>query len=252
MAEGRMLKRRITLSKKMAALNTDKARLLWFYMLPFTDVEGRINADPEDIRDEILRKQRKGYVVSTIQTCLEELHRVGLIILYQNETGQYLQFTRHAKEQNLRRDREAESQIPAPLPEDSGSSPAISKVKLSKVKLSEDKDKNPPTPQGGNGFEVFWKAYPRKVGKGHARKAWQKLKPSKSLIVDILAKIEAFKRTDQWTKENGQYIPYPATWLNQERWDDEIRNNRDGKRSDPNRRGPAGNEHDGRSEPFIR
>jgi hypothetical protein len=57
MAEGRMLKRRITLSKKMAALKTDKARLLWFYMLPFTDVEGRINADPEDIRDEILRKQ---------------------------------------------------------------------------------------------------------------------------------------------------------------------------------------------------
>jgi hypothetical protein len=142
MAEGRMLKRRITLSKKMAALKTDKARLLWFYMLPFTDVEGRINADPEDIRDEILRKQRKGYTLGRIQECLLDLDGVGLIILYGDERGQYLQLTRHGEEQKINRNREAKSKIPAPLTEDSGVIQS-NRVKLSKVKLSKDKDNTP-------------------------------------------------------------------------------------------------------------
>jgi hypothetical protein len=72
MADGRMLKRRITKSKKLAALKTDKARLLWFYLLPFTDVEGRMEADPEDIRDEIIRKQRKGFTLQAIENSLQE------------------------------------------------------------------------------------------------------------------------------------------------------------------------------------
>ncbi len=114
MAEGRMLKRKITQSKKMAALKTDKARLLWLYLLPFTDVDGRIEADTEDIRENILRMQRKGYSVSTIQTCLEDLHDVGLITLYTVESQQYLEYTKFGKEQKLRRDKEAESTIPDP------------------------------------------------------------------------------------------------------------------------------------------
>ena len=141
-----MLKRRITLSKKMAALKTDKARLLWFYMLPFTDVEGRINADPEDIRDEILRKQRSGYTSVRIQQCLLDLDAVGLIILYSDGCNQYLEFTRFKDEQNLNPKREAKTQIPAPLTEDSGviqsNHVKLSKVKLSKVKLSKGKVSN--------------------------------------------------------------------------------------------------------------
>lgn len=145
MAQGRMLKRRITLSKKMAALRTDKAPLLWFYMLPFTDVEGRIDADPEDIRDEILRKMRRGWTKEKIQDCLEQLHEVGLIILYSIDGKQYLQFTRHEEEQSLRRDKEAKSTLPAPLPDQSRPTPALklsnsnsnSKVKLSKKEYKE-------------------------------------------------------------------------------------------------------------------
>lgn len=139
MAEGRMLKRRITASKKMAALKTDKSRLLWFYMLPFTDVDGRIVADCEDIKDEIIRKQRKGYSLNKIEECLQDLYRVGLIALYSINGVRYLEITRFWDEQSHNPDREAKSPIPAPTPEHSGviqSTP----LKLSKVKLSLSKD----------------------------------------------------------------------------------------------------------------
>ena len=138
MAEGRMLKRRITASKKMALLKTDKARLLWFYILPFTDVDGRIIADCEDIRDEIIRKQRKGYSLNKIEECLQDLYSVGLIVLYSVNGMRYLEITRFWDEQSHNPDREAESAIPAPtqgaLTERSENTP----LKLSKVKLSKD------------------------------------------------------------------------------------------------------------------
>lgn len=135
MAQGRMLKRKITRSKKMAKLKTDKARLLWFYMLPYTDVDGRVEADPEDIKDEILRKQRKGFTINRIKECLQDLHKVGLIVLYDTNNKKYLQYTRFANEQNLRRDKEAESEIPAPRPEQSSPSPAAPTLSLSNNKV---------------------------------------------------------------------------------------------------------------------
>ena len=38
----------------------------------------------------------------------------------------------------------------------------------------------------------------------------------------VLKAIEAQKHSAQWQRDNGQYIPYPATWLNQGRWEDEV------------------------------
>jgi hypothetical protein len=67
-------------------------------------------------------------------------------------------------------------------------------------------------------FEDFWYKYPKKVGKQEAIKAWKKAKP------DILQVIDALNwqiPSKQWQAENGKYIPNPATYLNQGRWEDE-------------------------------
>jgi len=72
-------------------------------------------------------------------------------------------------------------------------------------------------------FQRFWSAYPSKVGKGAARKAWDKLKPDDALTDRMLAAIATQQLSDQWTRDGGRYIPHPATWLNQERWEDEIK-----------------------------
>lgn len=71
-------------------------------------------------------------------------------------------------------------------------------------------------------FLVFWRVYPKKVGKQDALKSFKKIKPSKELLDKMVAVIEEAKNTEQWTKNNGQYIPNPATWLNQGRWEDDI------------------------------
>ena len=77
----------------------------------------------------------------------------------------------------------------------------------------------PISPPQGASFERFWAAYPRKVGKQAAKKSFERVKVP---LETLLAAIERQKGSDQWTKNNGQFIPHPATWLNQGRWDDEI------------------------------
>jgi len=70
-----------------------------------------------------------------------------------------------------------------------------------------------------DGFNQFWEAYPKKVGRDAALKSWEKVKPS---IDDVINALAWQKRTDQWSKNNGQYIPNPSTYLNQGRWKDEM------------------------------
>ena len=71
-------------------------------------------------------------------------------------------------------------------------------------------------------FARFWSVYPRHVAKPNARKAFDKINPDDGLLETMIQAIEQQKRSDQWTRDNGQYIPHPATWLNQRRWEDET------------------------------
>ncbi|MDO5558109.1 MAG: hypothetical protein Q4F95_00770 [Oscillospiraceae bacterium] len=71
-------------------------------------------------------------------------------------------------------------------------------------------------------FNMFWKAYPKKTAKPKAKKAFEKLKADESTLNNIIKAVEKSKKTYNWIKENGQYIPYPATYLNQRRWEDET------------------------------
>ena len=70
-------------------------------------------------------------------------------------------------------------------------------------------------------FEDFWKLYPKKKGKESAKKAWEKLNPSDELVETILSAVQKQASSSDWTKDGGQFIPYPATWLNGHRWEDE-------------------------------
>lgn len=72
------------------------------------------------------------------------------------------------------------------------------------------------------GFDEFWDAYPKKRAKDDAVKAFSKRKPDRDLLAQMLKAIETQRRSDDWAKDNGQFIPYPATWLNDGRWMDEI------------------------------
>ena len=72
-------------------------------------------------------------------------------------------------------------------------------------------------------FEEFWNLYPRKEGKGAAKQKWEKIKPDAELFEKIINAVkDNIDRNPQWKRDNGQFIPHPATWLNQGRWDDDI------------------------------
>ncbi len=70
-------------------------------------------------------------------------------------------------------------------------------------------------------FQKFWKSYPRKKDKQTAEKAWMKLSPDAALVEKIIAYIEEAKKSPDWTNSNGQYIPYPAKFINNRRWEDQ-------------------------------
>ena len=83
-------------------------------------------------------------------------------------------------------------------------------------------------------FERFWSCYPRKVGKGSAEKSWKKLNPEDPLFNQIILAVDAQVRhrhkVDEFNRnaKHERYRkfipdwPHPSTWLNQQRWLDEI------------------------------
>lgn len=69
-------------------------------------------------------------------------------------------------------------------------------------------------------FEQFWDYYNYKVNRAAAVKAWDALKPDDALIDHMARTLKKQKKSDLWKKGVG--VPYPATWLHNERWKDAV------------------------------
>jgi predicted phage replisome organizer len=86
---------------------------------------------------------------------------------------------------------------------------------------TQNKEQDVPTTEAVfDSFSQFWLSYPKKIAKESARKAWKKI--NLELFDTIMNALVQHKKSAQWLKDDGQYIPMPATWLNQKRWEDEI------------------------------
>lgn len=155
MADGRMLKKQISRSKKLAELKTDSARLLYTWIIPHLDVKGRLEADPHLVKGEIVPRIAT-FDLENIQEYLEDMAEVGLIKLYQHEGDQFLELVKFSDHQHLREEKEGRSHIPSPdnsgttpgeLPDNSGTTPAQGKArqeKLREVKQREVRSKTGP------------------------------------------------------------------------------------------------------------
>lgn len=69
-------------------------------------------------------------------------------------------------------------------------------------------------------FNEFWNIYPKKKDKDRAQKAFMRIKPNEELFAQMKCALDKHKRSAQW--QDAQYIPYPSTWLNGKRWEDEV------------------------------
>lgn len=99
-------------------------------------------------------------------------------------------------------------------------------------------------------FDLFWQTYPKKRNKVTAKKAFIKINPDAELFKRMIESLHVFKRSNDWRKNQGQYIPYPSSWLNGRRWEDEdelIENenggNNNGQRTEGNNTKGFGEKH---------
>ncbi len=69
-------------------------------------------------------------------------------------------------------------------------------------------------------FSDFWAAYPRRVARKDAETAWRKIDAGE--YHKIIDAVNRAKKTDDWRREAGKFIPYPASYLRGERWTDEL------------------------------
>lgn len=152
MARGRMISKIISLDEKVNALSNDSVRLLFTWLIPHLDCEGRMYGDPQTVKSIVF--PQRSMDVRTMQRYLDELVESRLIQRYVNGGTTYICFPNFKKHQvGLNKSKELPSQIPAPeavnLRNFSGkSSPQVEAKEETKVK-EEVKDKdtplNPPT-----------------------------------------------------------------------------------------------------------
>lgn len=69
------------------------------------------------------------------------------------------------------------------------------------------------------GFDEFWSHYPKRVARKDAIEAFNKIKPNEDVLARMLKRLEKDKASKQWVKDEGQFVPNPATWLNRKDWE---------------------------------
>lgn len=215
----RLIKESSCISDTLNALS-DFGERFWWRLTVNCDDYGRCDARPAVLKSKLfpLADDR---TPADMTTALNELSSVGLVTVYAVESRPYLQIVTWGKHQRIRAKR---SKFPAPedgvccqMTATDSECPRNPIQSKSNPKQSIEAADEPPVMSAG--FEKFWSAYPKKVGKKAAKKAFDRVRVP---VETLLTAVERQKCSAQWSKDNGQYIPNPATWLNQGRWEDEL------------------------------
>lgn len=196
------------------------ARILFSGLWCMADREGRMECHPKRIKIEILP-----YDNCDVVKLLEQLMVKGFIIIYRYDNQNYLEIPSFTQHQNCHM-REPASTIQAPCENESCTvaarplSPFLLPLTESPLPFPAKRVSSGAAVKGN--FEKFWNEYPKKKSKGDAEKAWLKIAPGEHLTGEILSAVQRAKTSADWLKEDGKYIPHPATWLNAKGWEDEY------------------------------
>jgi hypothetical protein len=153
-----------------------------------------------------------------IDALCNELTTAGLVRLY----GDGLAFVPAFHAHQHINPRETASQFPEPTVKHASGTRQPRASDVQGGREGKGRESNNDASRDASLFDKFWQAYPKKVGKDDARRAFDKRKPDDGLLAAMLSTLAVQVNSQQWTKDNGQFVPNPATWLNQGRWQDEV------------------------------
>ncbi len=206
-----------------------EARNLFVSILLSVDDAARYTGSPFALRTRCMAGTVSHERIIAI---LAELVDANLVVRYEDQGQPYLFVPRFRN----RRRYVSSSKYPAPPKE-------INDINSEKDDLSQPKDvlkadsgltqdrrgrgrgrgRGKSTPMAEpEGFGRWWAAYPKHVKKADAIKAWAKLAPDLALRERMLSVLSVQVESEQWRKDSGQFVPYPTTYLNGRRWEDEI------------------------------
>jgi hypothetical protein len=178
------------------------ATLLFIGLWTLADRRGILEDRPLRIKGEVF-PYREGIDADGLLTWLD---KNDFIQRYEIDGKACIQINNFEKHQNPHKNEE-----PSELPDADGNYSGTQKPAKGM------------TAECAESFEAFWKLYPRKTAKDNARKAFAKVNPSAELLNQIMDSLAKHCVSQGWLKDDGQFIPHAATWLNQKRWNDEVK-----------------------------
>lgn len=192
-------------------------RLLAIALLNWADDEGYFLANPVLIRGQVFPFLEDS---TKIPRSLQDLSSVGWIDLGKDDQGRSIgKIKNFAKHQRVDKPNPSKLKPSSVFQEDSKNDLGmILEDSKEEGKGREGNKEGKVHPSNWEGFEEFWTAYPRKTAKSDALKAWNKIKPD---LITVLNALDWQRKSEDWTKDSGQYIPYPASYLNSKRYEDE-------------------------------
>lgn len=237
MARGRMISKSLSTSERRAKLHHTAGHLAEFcqslypLLVAHSDDFGKLTGSAFHVKHAIDPTSPR--TESDFESALAALAKVGLIHWYEIEARKFIAINDFERHQQGLHKRKTSGEIPEP----SEGQPVVSgdfreipgnslPTELNRTELElKGTEQNRPsrkkraltttwTPE----FLTFWAAYPRKVKKEMAFAAWVKQRPP---LDACLSALSWQVLTPDWTREQGQYIPHPSSWLNAQRWQDE-------------------------------
>lgn len=199
---------------------------VFFYRLMVNvDDYGRLDARPAILKARMF-PLKTNVSEKTIAETLSKLESAGLLRTYSVNEKLFLALITWSEHQTIRN---LKSKYPSPDDADNTA------IEINCKQMQADASKCPRNPIQSESnpiqfksksnpiaFDRFWTVYPKKTAKAVAKKAFDKIAPDDALLDTMIKSVESFKKTQQWLKDDGQYIPNPTTWLNQRRWEDEL------------------------------
>lgn len=220
----RIIRESCRTSRTLDELSDGAERLFW-RLTTVADDFGRFEADPRIVLGHCFPLRIGKLSPVKVEGWITELVQMNIIQMYTaHGPNIYAQFVTWDEHQTKRA---RHSKFPEPVSICAQVQTSASKCEQMSprnekrgTRSEESRNEDTLTAPTGDGepFERFWTAYPRKVGKARAEGAWQKIKPP---LDAVLAALTWQIKSADWTKDNGEFVPYPATYLNQHRWKDE-------------------------------